>query len=410
VRRGSVTKKGGRWYIVVSVDRPAQRCSNCPETRGRRSKESRGRRFWVEGSPLSDCPNCRGPLSEPGLERRRHWEGGFDRKKDAEDRLTEVLPQVRHRTYRPTNVTLSEFLNKWLDSIEGTEGLKPSTLSAYGTHVRKYLSPELGSLRLGDLSPEAIGGVYARLLTGGLSPATVRRVHSTLHRSLRDAVRWGRLSRNPAADMDLPRTKRIEIKVWDQEQVRRFLDSVRDDPLRPLYLILASTGVRRGEALALRWTDLDLNERKMMVRRSLMPAKGGPRFETPKNGKERTISLGPATVAALQEHRRRQVEARLAFGEDYRDLDLVFCREDGSPLAPGYLSHQFARQARRSGLPVIRLHDLRHSHATILLNDGVPAPTVAARLGHYSPAFTLAVYGHPSERLDERAAGLADFA
>jgi len=208
---------------------------------------------------------------------------------------------------------------------------------------------------------------------GDLSPRTERYTHAILHRALRDAVRWGRLARNPADLADPPRANTPEMRVWTRVELARFLSHARSDRLYAAWLLLATTGLRRGELLGLRWADVDLGASRASVRQSLNSAAGKLEFLPPKTAKsKRSLALDPATVAALRSHRRAQFEERLAWGPAYRELDLVFCREDGTPVRPDSLSRSFAALVRAAGLPRIRLHDVRHTYATI-------APPVSLR-------------------------------
>lgn len=279
----------------------------------------------------------------------------------------------------------------WLPAIRTR--VRPSTLSSYESHVANQLEPRLGTLALDRLGPERLNSFYADLLEdgradgkGGLGPATVRRVHAALHRALADAVRWGYLADNPADRCDPPRIRvgDNEIRTWSAEQVAGFLQSIAGHDLHPLFLLLVTTGLRRGEALGLRWSDIDLERGELAVRRTVLSVSGKIISGTPKTAKGRRI-------VALDDHSTTVLRAMRS--TDPRPDGLAFGR-NGAPLDPVAVSKTFTRLVRRSGLPVIRLHDLRHTHATLALRAGVHPKIVSERLGHATISLTLDVYSH----------------
>ena len=339
--------------------------------------------------------------------------GGFKTKRDAERAFAEFRDQVRTGTYVPRSKgTLGEFLvNEWLPAIIAS--VRPTTLDHYEQNIRVHVLPTIGSVRLQDVSPAKLNALYAELLTsgrcrgGGLSPKTVRHVHTTLHKALNDAVRWGLLVRNPADQADPPKPRTAEMKVWGPEQLRAFLDFVRDDRLYGAWLLLATTGMRRGEVLGLRWRDVHLDVSRLSVVQSLTVTKYEVAVSEPKTAKgRRSVALDHATVAALHAHRRMQLEERLAWGEAWQDTGYVFTREDGSLIHPHRFTAWFDRLRDAAGLPRIRLHDLRHSYASAALTAGIPAKVVSERLGHANVSITLDTYSHVLPSLQEEAAGV----
>jgi integrase len=250
----------------------------------------------------------------------------------------------------------------------------------------------LGSVPLEDLDASMVNELYASLLSDGLCPTTVRRVHATLHRALADAVKWGLRPDNPAGRSDPPRTRRhLELRTWSPAELRLFLARVRDDDFFALWFLLATTGMRRGEALGLQWADVDLERGSLAVRRTLISVSGRIEWSEPKSARgRRVVALDPATVAVLRS---------LGPGEG-----LVFCRSDGSPMEPTWVSKRFVRLVADSRLPRIRLHDLHHTHATLALEAGVNPKIVSERLGHATVAFTLDVYSHALQHLQREAA------
>ncbi|MGO8684266.1 MAG: tyrosine-type recombinase/integrase [Thermoleophilia bacterium] len=238
--------------------------------------------------------------------------------------------------------------------------------------------------------------LYAYLLAegrvrgqSGLSPSSVRRVHAALHRALRDAVRWGRLTANPAAAADPPKTsaEHDEPTVWSGEYLAAFLDSVRDDRLFALWRLLALTGMRRGESLGLHWEDVDLEAGTIAISRALIPVNGVAYVSEPKTKRgRRTIALDPETLRALQNRAARQLTEQRQWAEAWLDSDYVFTRQDGQALQPFAVSKIFQVLARNAALPRIRLRDLRHSYVTLALASGVNPRIVSGRLGHSTVA------------------------
>ena len=349
--------------------------------------------------------------------RRQQWVGGFRTKRDAEKELVERVAAATAGVYvEPSKQSVREFMADWLAAVEPT--IRPATHHSYTRNVRLHVLPSLGSVPLRRVDAGALNALYAQLLAGGkksnggggLSPRTVRYVHTILHRAFRDAVRWGRLLRNPADAADPPRasaTARPMMTTWSPGEVRTFLDSVRDHRLAGAFTTLATTGMRRGECLGLRWVDLDLDACRASIVQTVIAVNHDVRIGSPKTAKgRRVISLDPGTVAALREHRQRQVAERLLMGAGFTDHGLVFARPDGGPLHPERFSRTFAKQAARVGLPAIRLHDLRHTWATLALQAGVHPKVVQERLGHASIGVTLDVYSHVTAGLHSDAAAL----
>jgi len=237
----------------------------------------------------------------------------------------------------------------------------------------------------------------------GLAPKTVRNVHTMLHSALHDAVRWGHLARNVAEAADPPAARSPEQRAWSPVQLRVFLEHVQEDRLYALWLLVATTGMRRGELAGLRWADVDVDHATVspLVPRVVVDHQvhdSAPKTERGRRG----LALDPVTLEALREHRRRQAEDHELVGPRYQDLGYVFAWPDGRPLHPDNITGWFERHTKAAGLPPIRLHDVRHSYATAALSAGVPAKVISERLGHASVA--LQVYGHVLPGLDERAA------
>lgn len=251
--------------------------------------------------------------------------------------------------------------------------------------------------------------MYASMLERGsrgkpLSASSVRNVHVTLHRALADAQRWGHVTRNVADLADPPREARTHMRTWSTDELRSFLDHAEDDRLYAAYVLLATTGMRRGEALGLRWRSLDLNRARVSVSTALVVVDAKVVFQEPKTASgRRTVPILPETVAALKTHRKTQLAEKMLLGPDYADDDLLFCRQDGTSLHPTMFSRRFDQLATDAQLRRIRLHDLRHTFATHMLQAGVIVKVVSEILGHASVALTYDTYSHDIPSMMEDA-------
>lgn len=353
-------------------------------------------------------------------ERKQTRRRGFTTKKAAQAELTKILTDLSDQTYvAPKRQTLAVFLQQtWLPAIEAT--IKPSTFESYRRNVRVHIAAlPIGGMQLQQVGPSDLNALYAYLLKGDegkkrrkLAARSVLYIHTILHRAFRDAVQWQAIVRNPADSANPPRSStKPEMQVWTADELSTFLQGVADDRLSGAWWLLATTGMRRGEALGLRWSDIDLDAGQLAIRRTLITTdvqrKGEPGMDwgTPKTKKgRRSVALDPATVAALKVHRKRQLEERLALGTGYADQDLVVCKVDGSPIHPKTVSYYFGQHVKRLGLPKIRLHDLRHTHATLALRAGIHPRVVQERLGHANVSITLDTYSHVDLQMQADAA------
>jgi integrase len=294
-------------------------------------------------------------------------------------------------------------ISEWLPAIEGT--VRPNTAAMYATIIRAQVAPHIGQIRLKDLDGGTLNRLYRSLKERGRAPKTIRNTHGVLHRALRDAVRWGTIPTNPATGADPPRVPRVEPKTWTADQVAIFLRAVKGDRLEALWRVFALTGMRRGEALGLRWTDVDEKAGSVEVVQQVTDYAGEIAISEPKTGgSARQIRLDAVTVASLKAHRKRQLEERVAWGDGYEDHGLVFCRENGTPLRPVTITRSLPAVAEEVGLPKLTPHGLRHTWATLALRRGIHPKVVADRLGHSSVTVTLDRYSHVTASLDADAA------
>lgn len=345
--------------------------------------------------------------------RKQQWVSVKGSKKEAEKRLAEILHHVDTSTFvKPSKVTVAEFLDRWLQNYVWPN-LAPRTAEGYEHTIQQHLIPSLGSLPMTQLRPEHIQQYYSEKLTsgrrngkGGLSPRTVRHHHATLHDALQTAVKWGLLGRNPADAVNQPRYQRYEAHILNEEDVHVFLEATRSTPYYALFYLALFTGMRRSELLALRWSDVDLDLAHVSVARTLHHLRDGTTiFRVPKTPKgRRLVALPPSAALVLREHRDNQKAESILLGRSLTEDDLVFAQPDGSPLLPDTVTHAWIKLARRSGLAGVRLHDARHSHASLMLKAGIHPKVVQERLGHASIQITLDTYSHLVPSLQTAAA------
>jgi integrase len=339
--------------------------------------------------------------------RRREWHSGYATRRDAEAARVEILSRLQRGEHvAPQKLTLGAFLaERWLPTRESQ--LAPSTFESYSHNVRRHVVPGIGSARLQGLSADVLTRFYAERLASGLSARTVRYLHSIIHKALADALSWGLVVRN-AADAASPPSNRAAKapppRTWTASELSTFLDSVAGDRLGPLWRLYATSGLRRGEALGLTWRDVDLDGRTIAITKARLSTERGVIDSSPKSGRGRGIALDPGTVAALREHRKHQLEERLRWGAAYADESCVFAREDGNPYSPDYVTRAFRKAVARTRVPRLRLHDLRHTWASLALAAGVNPKVVSERLGHATVSFTLDTYSHVLPGLQEDAA------
>ncbi len=308
----------------------------------------------------------------------------------------------------PSKQTVTDFIETWMTAVKGE--LADSAWANYGAVLRTYVLPRIGAVRLADLTPQRVQALYVELLEGGkrdgspLSARSVLQVHRTLHRALGDAVRWRLLTRNPAHGVRPPRVEQKEMTAWSPEDARTFLVATASDRLAALWVVALNSGMRRGELAGLRWADVDLDDRAIAVRQQRTTAHYRVVVAEPKARSRRVIPVDAAVVEALRAHRLRQLEERLCAGPGWFDSGYVFVDEVGQPYHPERLRVLFERACRAVGVPVIRLHDLRHTMATAALQAGIHPKVVQERLGHSSIAITLDTYSHVAPTLQREAA------
>jgi len=360
----------------------------------------RGERTWLVRVFLGRDPHTG--------KRRYHNHTVKGAKKDAQRYVNGVLRDIDMENFvEPTKMTLNGYLDHWLETAT-RPGVRQRTYEGYEGLLERHVRPPLGDRRLHQLTPIEIQALYSDLQTQGLSARTVRYVHAVLSSALKQAVKWRMLSQNPASFVDLPRIEKKEMGAFSAEQATAFLEAAKEDRWGTLFAFALATGMRPGEYLALRWSDIDLQVGTATVRRSLVRRKdGGWEFEEPKTkNSRRTIPLPASLVTAVAKHKREQAEERLAKGPKYENQDLVFASSTGHPLDQiNLIRRHFKPTLKRAGLPKeFRLYDLRHGCATLLLLAGENPKVVSERLGHASITLTLDTYSHVLPSMQQRAA------
>jgi integrase len=373
----------------------------------------------VTGRPLDrKCPKLKSSKHgswfyvvelSPGQDgkRRQQRRGGFTSQRAAEDALSTVVSKLTGGTFVNTGrLSVAQYLDEWL---AGKAKLRPSTRTSYRQHIDLYLKPFLGHVRLTDLRANHIEAMAQALRQEphNIGVATTRRVFATLRGSLNKAQRQGLIAVNPCSFVELESEEehRRPIVVWTAEQVGNFLDTIANHRLALLFEVTVKAGLRRGEVIGLRWSDVDLDNGVIFVAQNVVQVGGALHVGTPKTKKStRRVPLDDDTIAALREHRTRQLKERLVARTGWADTDRVFARPDGEGLIPEYVSRTFRNLADKAGLPAIRLHDLRHTSASLALVAGVAPRVVSERLGHSTIGITQNLYTHVFDELSRDAA------
>jgi integrase len=367
---GHILKRGNRWYFVVDAGR-----------------------------------------DENG-KRKQKWHSGFRTKGEAKAEMVRVMNEMNNGTYvPPTRLTVAEYLADFLRDY-AVHNVSPQTYRRYETIVNKHLIPSLGDVQLSKLQPTQIQRCYTKALEGGrlrgrtaLSSTTVLQHHRVLNKALRLAVRKQLIHRNPAEAVEPPRVAHKEMDYYSAEEVQQLLKASAHHRLHIPVLLAVTTGMRRGEILGLKWSDVDLEAGSVTVCRSLQEGKEGFTTKAPKTRSgRRSITLPQTAIVALKRHKAEQAARKLALGPTYDIGEWVCGEEDGSPISPSVLSHGFAAVAKAAGLRKVRFHDLRHTHATLLLQGGENPKVVSERLGHSQVQITLDIYSHVTPNMQARAA------
>lgn len=364
--KGTYRKRGSTWYYQVELGRD-------PET------------------------NKRNQVSK----------GGFKTKKAAEAACAEIIAQYEKGEYNvPKRMTVEQYLKIWLQDYAKRK-MRPSTYSIREIIVDRRIIPELGQIELEKLTPMDINKFYRQLEDEGLTPNYISSIHSILRSALKRAIVWQITNKNIMAGVEAPRVEKTKIKTWSLEEIRTFLDASKDNVCYIAFVLAIFTGMRRGEVLGLRWQDIDLDNKKLTVQQSLywIP-KEGVIFQEPKTDKSvRTIALSDIVIKELKKQKAKQAQHKLiAKGVYKEEFDLVCCWPDGSPVKPRNFLEHFERMIKVADVQRIRFHELRHTHATLLLKMGENIKVVSERLGHSRTSTTSDTYMHVLPDMQQGAA------
>ena len=343
---------------------------------------------WLVRIPLGRDPKT--------AHRRYHNHTVRGTKKDAQRYATGVQRRIDLGEFaEPTKKSVSEFIDEWLASSSGR--LRQRTRYEYERLLDRYVLAKIGCLKLADVTPLHVQSIYAAMLKQGLSGRTVRYTHAVLSSALKQAVRWRLIPANPASAVDLPRTAGNEMRALSPDEAQRLLAACEGNRLEALFNVLVFGGLRPGEAYALKRTDVDWNTGTITVQRALSRTRGEWVLQEPKTSKSRrTVPLPERVMVLLRSHLRQQAEARLESTLPYTDHGLIFATRTGEPLDAQNVNYQYLKPIlKKAGLPAtLRLYDLRHTCATLLLAAGENPKVVSERLGHASVVLTLDTYSH----------------
>ncbi|MGB9813484.1 MAG: tyrosine-type recombinase/integrase [Thermovenabulum sp.] len=345
--------------------------------------------------------------------KKQKWIGGFKTKKEAEAALAEYIQKANAGEITlAKDITFADFLEKWIKNY-CEANLAPRTLRRYSEIIRLYLIPRLGNIKLQDLRPFHIQQHYTWLLDKeegpGLAPATALYQHRIIHEALKHAIRWQLIPRNPADAVEPPKARKTEINILAPAQIAELLNFLYQEKhiLFIPTLLAATTGMRRGEICGLQWSDIDFERKCLYVRHQLQRIDGELVLrETKTAGSRRPVVLDDTTIELLKKHKIAQAEYRLMFGPEYEiaNTNYVCTWPDGRLIDPDYITKAFTKVLDKINLPRVRFHDLRHTHATLLLQEGVNPKIVSERLGHTDIRITLNTYSHVLPSMQKEAA------
>lgn len=344
--------------------------------------------------------------------RKQKKKRGFKTKKEATDALRKLEVQVNEGTYvESKNVLFKQYIEDWL-SIKKIS-LSNSTISLYKRSIKNHISLSLGNIVLSKMKPQHIQKFIIGMHEAGLADASIKRIFNIVNVCLNDAVNLGDLSSNPARKVEKPKVLPKEMAIWTVEQIQHFLESSKNHRLYCIFHLAIMTGLRKGEILGLRWKDVDLEKQVLYVTQTLETDGKTIKKGAKTKGSVRSVTISPSTKEVLLKHKEQQDAEKAYFASEYDNLDLVICAENGAPYHPRNLTRTFNTLTKKADLPHIRFHDLRHTHAALMIAQNEPMKLIADRLGHSKITTTMDTYGHllpnmqhdASNRLDQTLFG-----
>lgn len=348
---------------------------------------------------------------DPGTgKRKQRTLSGFKTKKEAEKACAEMIAEIENGQYVSESKEIySKYLLDYMNNV-ARHAMRPAGFINQMYKVNKHILPTLGQMKLKEIKPMHIQNFYGQKLDEGFAPASIHSLHAIISKSLRQAKVWGLVQENAASSVSLPRIQKKQLKTWDLDEINKFLHAVSKrtgqcEKFYIVYVLAIHSGMRKGEILGLQWKDCDLETGYIRIQRTLSKTPGKLFFQQPKTAQSiRTIKLPDFALQILNAHKIKQKAMRLRLGEAYQDLDLVAANFDGGMITPSEVGHDFKKACEYAGVPKIRFHDLRHTHATILLQLGENPKVVSERLGHGNITVTLGTYSHVLPTMQENLA------
>jgi len=373
----------------------------------KKKDEKKTRRANGEGS-IIELKNgtYRADITLPNGKRKSYY--GKSRK-IVFDKIQEALAQAQKGQFVDTNkLTVGEWVTHWLKEYSAKK-TKQSTWESYDYKTNKHIIPDLGDIKLQKLQTSTVQKFYNSKIDAGLSTSHVRHMHVILKQALDQAVRENLIIKNVVNDTEPPTVKnKRETIFFTEDQLETLITAARSHRLAAAFILDISTGLRRGELLGLCWDAVDLNRGTITIKRQLLGLKDGPVLdEDVKTSKsKRTIPIPANIIKELKAHKTRQKREKLLYGPDYQDNKLLFCQPDGAMIEPKNFTRWFQTILRQVGLPKARLHDIRHSHASLLLKRGINPKVIQERLGHSTIGITLDLYSHLTPGMQEEASNM----
>ena len=348
-------------------------------------------------------------LNKINGKRKQKWYTVHGDKKDAEKFLTEKLRELDTGMFIDIiSITVSDYFKYWVEEC-CIPNQSPTTYESYQKNINLHINPIIGDIKLKDLLPLHLQTLYSNRLKFGLSKTTVLYLHRIIHSALEQAMKWQLIPRNIADNVEPPKRNKFVAQVLDSSQITELIKIAKETDIYIPIMIAISTGMRRGEILGLTWDNVDFNNNTIKIIKALYNTKNGLVFLEPKTIKsKRIINIPPTLCNILKEHKQKQEFLKNALQNEYKDNNLVCCIENGSPFNPDSFTPKFRKLLDSSNLPKIRFHDLRHSHASLLLSQGVQPKFISERLGHSNINITMDLYSHIYEATNKEIANNFD--